>query len=256
VTDAPLLSPEIEIYLETLADRTISVLGDKVVGTYLHGSAVLGGFNPRRSDLDVLVVVKAKLSADEKRVLGDELSSRSLPVPAETLELSVVTLDSVRHPTGAPQYELHINTRDEKAADGRGKTDPDLILHFPIARQSGRLLGAGLPPAQVFAPVPRDLVLAGMIEELRDAVEGEIAAPEYLILNACRNLAYASDGIFYSKIGGGEWVLSHLPDLEAALISVAIQRQTGDGATEPDLDRRAAARMALHMADRLRHGPG
>jgi streptomycin 3"-adenylyltransferase len=249
-----LLRAEIETYLKNLADRIASVVGSKGVGTYLHGSAVLGGFNASRSDLDILVIVSGKLLAREKAALGEQLSNQALPVPAETLELSVVTLDTVRSPTAAPEYELHINTRDGKAADGSGKTDPDLTLHFAIAWQSGRLIGAGMPPAQVFAPVPRELVLAGMIKELCDAVEGELAAPEYLVLNACRNLAYASQGTFYSKVAGGRWALTHLPDLvglDGGLISDAIDRQIGSGTGELPIDRPAAARMALDVADRL-----
>jgi hypothetical protein len=171
------LPAKVETYLQALADRVRSALGDKLVGTYLHGSAVLGGFNEMRSDLDVLVVVKGQLSAAEKTALGELLSNRALPVPAETLEMSVVTLDTVRNPSAAPQYELHVNTRDRKSADGRGRTDPDLALHFPIARQSGRLLGPGLPRLDVFAPVPRDVVLAGMIKELREAPNAETTAP-------------------------------------------------------------------------------
>jgi predicted nucleotidyltransferase len=33
-----------------------ALLGSRLVGVYLHGSAVLGGFDVRRSDVDVLVV--------------------------------------------------------------------------------------------------------------------------------------------------------------------------------------------------------
>jgi hypothetical protein len=246
-----LLPAEVEIYLSAVADRTASVLGDMHVGTYLHGSAVLGAFNPTRSDLDVLVVARGSLFAEQKAAMGEKLSSQSLPVPAETLELSVVTLETVRNPTEAPEYELHINTRDSKAVDGRGHADPDLTLHFPVARQSGRLLGAGSPPAQVFAHVAHYLVLAGMIKELHDATDGETAAPEYLVLNACRNLAYASDGIFYSKVAGGEWVLSHHPDIDGSLVSGAIQRQIGSGTAVPPIDRSVAKQMALDVADRL-----
>src|SRR5580692_1539975 len=123
------LPSEVEIYLNLLAGGVSSILGEQLVGTYLHGSAVLGGFNPKRSDLDVLVVVSGTLTPGQKLKLGTDLSSQTLPVPAETLEMSVITLGTAQVPTNQPAYELHINTLDEKAADGSGKSDPDLILH-------------------------------------------------------------------------------------------------------------------------------
>jgi predicted nucleotidyltransferase len=104
------LPPRVDRYLTTLAARVAASLGDNLVGAYLHGSAVLGGFNPDRSDADVLVVVHHSLSAQDRDELASRVNSQALPVPAATLEMSVVTLDSVRHPCAAPSYEMHVNT--------------------------------------------------------------------------------------------------------------------------------------------------
>ena len=148
--------------------------------------------------------------------------------------MSIVTVDSARHPVAAPTYELHVNTRAGRVGDGLGRTDPDLVLHFPIARQSGRLIGRGPAPDDVFAPVPRSLVLAAMAKELRDTVGAPAgglsgagdpagagdppAAGEYLMLNACRNLAFLSTGRFVSKIEGGEWVRANAPEIDPELV--------------------------------------
>ena len=225
------LPPLFDQYLTTLAVRVARALGDNLVGIYLHGSAVLGGFNPDRSDADVLVVVRHGLTGQDRDELSLQLNSRALPVPAATLEMSVVTLDSVRHPSAAPSYEMHINTLRGRFADGRGRADPDLLLHFPIVRQSGRLLGPGMPPEEVFPPLPRSLVLAAMATELEEALSSDEATPEYILLNACRNLAYLEEGHFYSKIDGGSWVLGHAPDIEPELVAAALRRQDG---SDPD----------------------
>jgi hypothetical protein len=225
------LPPLVDQYLTTLAARVAEALGDNLVGAYLHGSAVLGGFHPDRSDADVLVVVHHSLSSQDRHELASQLNSQALPVPAVTLEMSVVTLDSVRHPSAAPSYEMHINTLHGRFADGRGRSDPDLLLHFPIVRQSGRLLGSGMPPEGVFAPLPRSLVLAAMATELEDALSSDEATPEYILLNACRNLAYIEEGYFSSKIDGGHWVLAHAPDIDPQLVSAALRRQDG---SDPD----------------------
>ena len=41
------------------------ILGDNLTGIYLHGSAAMGCFNPKESDIDLLVVVKDALSPGE-----------------------------------------------------------------------------------------------------------------------------------------------------------------------------------------------
>jgi streptomycin 3"-adenylyltransferase len=145
---------------------------------------------------------------------------------------------------------MHINTRDGRFANGQGRTDPDLVLHFPVAHQSGRLIGPGLQPKEVFAPVRRSLVLRAMAKELLDAVDSSTATPEYTLLNACRNLAYMNEGHLYSKIDGGTWVLAHLPDIDAALVRAAMDRQEGGNPSAP-VDETATRRVARRIADRL-----
>ena len=252
------LPPRVETYLERMAERVHEVLHADGVGVYLHGSAVLGGFHPDRSDLDVLVVCRRPLSPDQRAGLCRRLDRAALAVPAATLELSVVTAEACRHPVAAPPYELHVNTRDDRCADGTGRNDPDLLLHFAMARQVGRLLGLGPAPRHCFAPVPRRLVLDGMALELRDAAGDERSAPEYLVLNACRNLAYQRTGRLRSKIAGGRWVMAHDPMLDHDVVAAALARQEG---TVPDapLDRAAALSQALMVAALLSaeaHGGG
>jgi Domain of unknown function (DUF4111) len=135
--------------------------------------------------------------------------------------------------------------------DGRGRSDPDLLLHFPIVRQSGRLLGSGTPPEEVFAPLPRSLVLAAMATELDDALSSDEATPEYILLNACRNLAYLEEGRLCSKIGGGRWVLGHVPEIDPQLVTAALRRQDGSDPDAP-LDAAAVRQAAQQVAGQLR----
>ena len=62
------------------------MLGDELVGAYLHGSKALGDFNPRRSDIDFLVTTEHELDAETvERLaalhlrLGDLLDGSYLP---------------------------------------------------------------------------------------------------------------------------------------------------------------------------------
>ena len=44
--------------INIFTEKSKEILKDNLVGIYLHGSAVMGCFNPLKSDLDLIVVVK------------------------------------------------------------------------------------------------------------------------------------------------------------------------------------------------------
>ncbi|WP_225728735.1 MULTISPECIES: aminoglycoside adenylyltransferase domain-containing protein [unclassified Nocardia] len=213
-------------YAGDVASAMATVFGSRLVGVYLHGSAVLGGFDARRSDIDVLVVCANSLTVAERSAVAAGLNEERLPCPAHGLELSVVTLPVTRNPTARPRFELHVTTApdDSKVVDGHEHAgDPDLVLHFAVCQQAGRLAGSGGPASEVFAPVAAELVLAQLARELHWAAEH--AAGEYAVLNACRAWRFAVDSTFVSKIDGGRWAMDRVPQPDRELIRTALNRQ-------------------------------
>jgi streptomycin 3"-adenylyltransferase len=75
------------------------VLGEDVLGAYLHGSAVLDGLRPG-SDVDVLAVLRRSATTAERRALVDGLldisGSRARRGPARPVELTLVVQSDVR----------------------------------------------------------------------------------------------------------------------------------------------------------------
>ena len=47
---------EIDLVVQRFVSQSRLILGENLVGVYLHGSAVMGCFNPAKSDLDFIVV--------------------------------------------------------------------------------------------------------------------------------------------------------------------------------------------------------
>ena len=225
----------LERYALRVASAIGAVLGSRLTGVYLHGSAVLGGFDVSRSDVDVLVVCDGPMAAAQQRAAAEALSEWRLPCPSRGLELSVVTRQVARHPVAEPAFELHLTTaaEDTKVIDGhlRGG-DPDLVLHFAVCRRAGRLIGPGLPAAEVFGVVADDLVLAQLVSELRWGAEH--APGEYAVLNACRAWRFAVEGVLVSKIDGGRWALGRVRGPDRELIQFALDRQRSVPSAELD----------------------
>ena len=64
--------------LAAVVDERVGAAG--LVGVYVHGSAVLGGFRPERSDVDVLVVVAKPHTGRSSGSARSGAVSRGVPV--------------------------------------------------------------------------------------------------------------------------------------------------------------------------------
>jgi aminoglycoside adenylyltransferase-like protein len=243
------VTPGIAGYLEALVRVLRARLADEFVGAFLHGSAVLGGWHPERSDVDVLAVCTAPVAPRRLEALAGALSVSSLPCPVEHgLEFGLVTAASAADPCAEPRFELDLTT---SAAAGDAPTlghdrpgHADYLMHFAVCRAHGRAL-AGPPPAAVFAEVPAALLDAAFADELRWGAAN--ASQAYRVLNACRAWRFAAGRELVSKVDGGEWALGRGAGDDA--IRAALAHQRGGPATPIDpalvagLDARATAEL-------------
>lgn len=239
-------------YIEEVGARLRAEVGRSLVGVYLHGSAVLGGFVRARSDVDLLAVTSTGLTEEAKRGVSEALSPASLPCPAAGLEFSAVTVESALHPVPAPSFELHLATSADsmRMVDGHMHPgDPDLVLHFAVCMRHGQTIGDGPPPSLVFGPIPTAWLLDRLGEELKWAEQH--ASVEYQVLNACRAWRFTTEHRWCSKIEGGRWARERVQD--PAVIDNALARQQGTPAWSlPDPDPLEVAALTRHALEQLR----
>lgn len=227
--------------VETLVTSITDLPNVNPTDVYLHGSLAMGCFNPRRSDIDLLVVTAHPLSIEAKRSLIELLLriSRS-PHPVEISFLQRDDLFPWQYPT---PFDLHYSEdwREQYSRDLQGDDwrrwndirhrDPDLAAHITIARARGICL-LGMPPATALPPVPPKDYLDSIISDLEWAHERAAKFPTYGILNACRVLAYLREGHIYSKVEGGEWGLAALPPAFHPAIRSALAAYRDDSEIE------------------------
>jgi hypothetical protein len=148
----------VDDYFAELTRRLRAVLGEELVAVYAAGSYAMGAYEHGRSDIDVAVVVESPLGDDAKRAIVDALRHEALPCPAIGLELVVYARATAEAGTGAPGFELNLNTGAR--IPFRADFAPGDIEAFwfaidrSILREHGRPLH-GPPPAELFAPIPR-----------------------------------------------------------------------------------------------------
>ncbi|MFB7917195.1 aminoglycoside adenylyltransferase domain-containing protein [Streptomyces sp. NPDC056061] len=242
-TDAP-VPTDIVRYVAEVSAALAGVRPD-LVGVYLHGSAVLGGFHGARSDVDVLAVVAEPGTEADQQAMGAAVTEVEARCPGTGLEMSVITAATAAD-LGSCPFEVHIRTTAAETVviPGAGHAgDTDLVLHSTVCREHA-LAVCGPPAPAVFGPVPADRVGAAMVGELRWALDH--ATPTYGVLNACRALRFADDGRLCSKLDGGRWYLTRHGDDAVVAAAVAHQRDGHAGPTTP-----AAAAFVAAACDRL-----
>ncbi len=241
-----------EEIIEKYVNRSTEILKDKLAGIYLHGSAVMGCYQPKKSDLDFMVVVREALTDAEKRAYMDMVLELDAEGPAKGIEMSIVTKDACNpfvYPTPFILHYSRMHTeryrRDpEDYIRKMNGTDRDLAAHFTVIRSRGRCL-CGLPVREVFGEVPEADYLDSIWDDVAGAEEEITDNPMYLILNLARVLAYLKEKKVLSKLEGGEWALGSLPEEYRPLIRSALReyREGTDGQYDPETAKRYAACM-------------
>jgi hypothetical protein len=189
-------------YAELIA-RTIeqSVVALKAV--VIHGSIAFGDFVPGRSDLDMLVIA----DIPERAIgdVGEAVQSVSIPPSAPALEMSIVSPDDLVKKGRLRPFQLHVNLLPTalRVVPGFGhEGDEDLTLHYAVAREVGIAI-RGPNPRSIIPPQATASVASALVAELHWAVNE--AKAEYVVLNACRALEFATDGHMVSKLQGWLW---------------------------------------------------
>lgn len=248
---------EMKNLIEEFVAESKNILKDNLVGIYLHGSAVMGCFNAKESDIDLLIVVKEDMSNHVKRSYMDMVIRLNKQAPKKGIELSIVK-ERVCNPVVYPiPFELHFSiahlswyqSDPEDYVERMKGTDKDLAAHFTIIYHRGKAL-CGKDIRKVFGEVRSEDYLDSICSDIEGAKEDILENPMYMTLNLCRVLAYKEERLILSKEEGGQWGLSRLDKPEYQnLISEALKEyKTGDIMT---LDISIAVEFAQFMLEQI-----
>ena len=244
--------------IDNFVFRNQNILGENLVGTYLHGSAVMGCFNGQKSDLDFIIVVKEELSNATKRAYMDMVIELNKQAPKKGIELSIVRENVCRPFVYPTPFELHFSiahlswyqTYPENYVEKMKGTDKDLAAHFTIIYHRGTAL-YGKAIHDVFSEVSSADYFDSIWGDIENAQEEMIENPTYIILNLCRVLAYSKESLILSKSEGGRWGLENVSEKYAKLISDALaEYETNDSMP---LDETLAKEYAGYMLEQIKY---
>ena len=243
--------------INEFVNRSKDILKENLVGIYLHGSLVMGCFNPEKSDIDLIIVVDDKMPDITKKAYMDMVVKLNSYAPAKGIEMSIVrkeVCDPFVYPT---PFELHFSAMHLKWYKDNPEdyilkmngTDKDLAAHFTIIGKRGKCL-LGLPKEDVFAVVPKADYMDSIWNDIVEAPEEITENTMYLTLNLVRVLAFAKDGLVLSKKEGGDWGLKNVPEEYHSLIEDALSEY--GSSVVPQYDMELAVEYAEYMIQSIK----
>jgi predicted nucleotidyltransferase len=210
---------EVKEFVLNLQKKINEIIGQKVIGNYLHGSLAMSCFNPKRSDMDVIVITNEPLSVQVKRKLAQFLLHVSnSPYQVEISILHDNQLKNWQHPCPFDfhysefwrrRYEEDLDNDTSKYLNGTILTDPDLAAHITILNHRGICL-EGESIKEVFPVIPQSDYLSSIMGDFQECLENIEEDPIYCSLNLLRVYWYLKKGVISSKLEAGQWGLVSL----------------------------------------------
>ena len=99
----------LKLITEKIVQYSKDILKDNLVGVYLHGSAAMGCFNEKTSDVDVLIVIDKGMTDDEKHKYMDMIVELNRFTTKKGIELSIVKKAVCKPFVYPTPFELHFS---------------------------------------------------------------------------------------------------------------------------------------------------
>ncbi len=247
----------LEDFIKSFVKKNREILGEDIEGIYLHGSAVMGCFNEKKSDLDFLIVVKDTIPDEIKRQYMDMVIEMNQYAPKKGIELSIVKKEVCNPFLYPTPFELHFSiahldwfkTNPADYIEKMKGIDKDLAAHFTILYNRGKCL-YGKEIKDIFEKVDAEFYFDSIWTDIENAEEEIMENPTYIILNLCRVLAYQKEALILSKQEGGNWGLANVAQKYHALILQALDEYTSNKVQK--WDEEIARNYAVYMIDQIK----
>lgn len=201
-----------DVLRETLSG-VHSVLRDNLIGIYLYGSLAMGCFNPKSSDIDVILVVRERLSKEQRKRIIEYLKGACSK--DKRIELSIIGADVARNPLYPIMVDLHYEYWGNIFENEK---DNEILSNLYTTRKRGfRVWGISI--RNVFSKIPAQYHLRSVIEDIQhtrrylheNSESVGYDAAVHWVLSSCRILAFIREEKVLSKLEGGQWGLANLP---------------------------------------------
>lgn len=242
-------------------DRTVRVwqeqVGENLVGVYLHGSIALKAFCPQSGDVDLLIVLRENLSAQERLAVARRvIKLDQCPRPLEMSAILLCDAQAWKTPGRCVFHysdfwtERYLKRLADPSAEcfvvDHDFPDADVTGYIRLLRQCGLTL-CGAPIREVFGEISDEDFWAALTADVDD-YDFHACAPRYLASNVLilgRILSFKEKRHILSKYEAGLWMIGRVPAALAFLPRNAMKIWFGGSEAELPEDGLAQLREYL-----------
>lgn len=252
--------PDVNALIDTLTAQMRAILGDRLIGVYLYGSLVTGGYTDDLSDVDLLAAIASDLTDAEFAAL--EAMHRGIvaafPRWDDRIEIAYLSLYGLQtfKTEHSPIAVISPGEPFNRKTAGR-----DWLMNWYLVLEGLTLYGP--PPQTIVAPISSAERAACVREHalawptwVKEA--DHLGFQAYAILTLCRALYTVTTGGHVSKQAAADWAADALPEW-ADLIRDALRWRLASRDATPAADARATLsetrRFVQAVTDRIRQMP-
>ncbi len=221
---------QVRALLQDIAARLPVILGKNLVGIYLYGSLAQRAFNPKRSDIDCIVVTRRNMSDAQFRKLGTWLAraAETNPWTARLQMLFLIKDEVLTMNSKACLYQFGVLKRSG--------SDGNPIIWMNVLHSGVVLLGPRpesfvptITPKILFQALEREIgYLREQIRQKPDSEWRDVASYRaYAVLTLCRTLYSFRRGTIVSKQRAAKWAIKYLPQEWVEIILQALETDEG-----------------------------
>jgi len=219
--------PYVNEVLQALLANARSILGEQFGGLYLYGSLASGGFNPRRSDIDFMVMTEGLLPEETIAALKEMHTKlwASGEKWAGKLEGAYVPRELLRRvePNGPDVPQIN---------EGKfylAQLGSDWVIQYHILREYSAAV-EGLSLRELIDPVRPEALREAVVKVLDEWWKPMLVDAHFLqrseyqafaVLTMCRALYTLREGKFVSKTEAARWAREELAERWRGLIDWA-----------------------------------
>ncbi|MCX6704735.1 MAG: DUF4111 domain-containing protein [Candidatus Woesebacteria bacterium] len=226
----PTQYPNINSLINKLFHDIQKVLGDKLIGFYLEGSLVLGDFDEKVSDIDLL----AALSSDVNDTEFDQLREMHADFVEkhkewnDRIEVCYISTDALKIVKSQTSPIVNISPGEPIH---RLESSKKWIMNWYLTREKSITI-FGPSPKDIIEPISKD----EFIESVRDHMElwnvwvkkmrDRYAQAAYTILTMCRAYYAYKNGDQVSKKQAALWTQKEFPEWASLIDQAIVWRET------------------------------
>ena len=229
-TMQPTRYPEVNAILREFSARLSAILGNEIVGIYLHGSLAIGDFDETHSDVDFIVVINDELTAAQVAEV-EKMHAGILALPsrfAKRLEGSYFPKALLNKTETVGAKALWFPNRGTGTMS-QALHDNSWMVLWEL-HNCGIVVG-GPDSKSLFGPVPAATLRRAALSEMEAWRNTLVSNPgsisciwnqSFVVLTYCRMLNTLESGAIHSKLASVRWSESALPERWHALIRRAL----------------------------------